>query len=152
MKDNALQNFVVFCQTSTCISHRYTFIPSLLNLPPISLSMPLLWVDTEPLFEFPEPYSKFLLDIYFMSTPFCSMICLHFLTTPPWKSIGDCDGSSILLTRKSVWMMTDHCWLWPNVFLLQLFVIILVYELEKVLETGLGHLIYLYLNVQYQKT
>ena len=29
----ALQNFV-FCQTSTWISHRYTYIPSLLNLPP----------------------------------------------------------------------------------------------------------------------
>ena len=34
----ALQNFVVFCQTSTWISHRYTYIPSLLNLPPISHS------------------------------------------------------------------------------------------------------------------
>ena len=31
----ALQNFVVFCQTSTWISHRYTYIPSLLNLPAI---------------------------------------------------------------------------------------------------------------------
>ena len=36
----ALQNFVVFCQTSTWISHRYTYIPSLLNLPPISLPIP----------------------------------------------------------------------------------------------------------------
>ena len=32
----ALQNFVVFCQTSTWISHKYTYTPSLLNLPPIS--------------------------------------------------------------------------------------------------------------------
>ena len=32
----ALQNFIVFCQTSIWISHRYTFIPSLLNLPPIT--------------------------------------------------------------------------------------------------------------------
>ena len=31
---NALQNFTVFCQTSTWISHRYTYIPTLLNLPP----------------------------------------------------------------------------------------------------------------------
>ena len=38
----ALQNFVVFCQTSTRISHRYTYIPSLLNFPPISLSIPAL--------------------------------------------------------------------------------------------------------------
>ena len=29
----ALQNFVVFCQTSTRISHRYTHVPSFLNLP-----------------------------------------------------------------------------------------------------------------------
>ena len=36
-----LQNFVVFCHTSTKISHRYTHVPSLLNLPSISpLSRP----------------------------------------------------------------------------------------------------------------
>ena len=38
----ALQNFVVFSQTSTWISHRYTYIPSLLNLPPTSLPIPSL--------------------------------------------------------------------------------------------------------------
>ena len=38
----ALQNFAVFCQTSTWISHRYTYIPSVLNLPPISLPIPPL--------------------------------------------------------------------------------------------------------------
>ena len=38
----ALQNVVVFCQTSAWISHRYTYIPSLLNLPPISLPIPPL--------------------------------------------------------------------------------------------------------------
>ena len=38
----ALQNFVVFCQPSTWISHRYTHVPSLLNCPPISLPIPLL--------------------------------------------------------------------------------------------------------------
>ena len=31
----ALQNFVVFCQTSTWISNRYTYVPSLLSLLPI---------------------------------------------------------------------------------------------------------------------
>ena len=31
----ALQNFVVFCHTSTRISHRYTHVPSLLDLHPI---------------------------------------------------------------------------------------------------------------------
>ena len=44
MKDNCFtQNCVVFCQTSTWISHRYTYVLSLLNLPPTSLSIPLLW-------------------------------------------------------------------------------------------------------------
>ena len=38
----ALQNFSVFCQASTWISHGYTYIPSLLKLPPISLSIPPL--------------------------------------------------------------------------------------------------------------
>ena len=38
----ALQNFAVFCQTSTWTSHRYTYIPSVLKLPPISLPIPLL--------------------------------------------------------------------------------------------------------------
>ena len=32
----ALQNFVVFCHTSARISHRYTHVPSLPNLSPIS--------------------------------------------------------------------------------------------------------------------
>ena len=36
----ALQNFVVFCQTSTWISHRYTYVHSLLNLPPVSRPTP----------------------------------------------------------------------------------------------------------------
>jgi len=39
----ALQNFVVFLSTSTSIRHRYTYIPSLLNLYPISLPIPLGW-------------------------------------------------------------------------------------------------------------
>ena len=38
----ALQNFAVFCQTSTWISHVYTYIPSPLNLPPISHPVPSL--------------------------------------------------------------------------------------------------------------
>ena len=38
----ALQNFVVFCQTSTWISHKCTYVPSLLNLPSISLPIPPL--------------------------------------------------------------------------------------------------------------
>ena len=76
----ALQNFV-FCQTSTWISHRYTYISSLLNLPRISLSIPFLQVDTEPLFEFPEPYSKFLLAIYITHGKVSFHVTLSILLT-----------------------------------------------------------------------
>ena len=58
----ALQNFVVFCHSSTRISHRYTHVPSLPDIPPISLPAPPV---AEPLSEFPESHSKFLLAIYF---------------------------------------------------------------------------------------
>ena len=37
LKDNCFIGFCCFCQTSTCIRHRYTDVPSLLNLPPIFL-------------------------------------------------------------------------------------------------------------------
>ena len=36
----ALQNFAIFSQTSTWISHGYTYISSLVNIPPISLPIP----------------------------------------------------------------------------------------------------------------
>ena len=36
----ALWNFVVFCQTSTWINHRYAYIPSLLNIPSPTPSHP----------------------------------------------------------------------------------------------------------------
>ena len=60
----ALQNFVIFCQTSTRVSHRYTPVPSLSNLPPISLTITPLDCY-RPLFEFPESCRKFPLAIYF---------------------------------------------------------------------------------------
>ena len=50
---------VVSNESALPISPRYTHVPSLLNLPPISRPIPLLSVDTEPLFEFAEPKSKF---------------------------------------------------------------------------------------------
>ena len=56
-----LHNFLVFCHTSTRVSHRYTHVPSLWDLPP----HPILQHVAEPLFEFPESYSKFPLAICF---------------------------------------------------------------------------------------
>ena len=38
----ALQSFVGFCHTSTWISHRYTYVPFFLKLPPISRPIPPL--------------------------------------------------------------------------------------------------------------
>ena len=49
-----LQYYIGFCHTSTWISHRCTYVPSLVNLPPTSHSIPPLEVVTEPPFEFPE--------------------------------------------------------------------------------------------------
>ena len=61
----ALQNFAVFCQTSTWISYRYTYIPPFwTSLPSPPHPIPLE-ADTEPLFGFPETYRKFPLAIYF---------------------------------------------------------------------------------------
>ena len=58
----ALQYCVGFCRTSTWVSHRYTYIPSLLNLPPTSHPILSLWAVTDPQF---ESYDKFPLAIYF---------------------------------------------------------------------------------------
>ena len=81
----ALWNFVVFCQTSTWISHRYPCIPSLLNLPPISLPISPLEVDAERLFEFPKPYSKFPLAIYFTygNVSFHVTLSIHLTLSSP---------------------------------------------------------------------
>ena len=55
----ALQYCVGFCHPSTWISHRYIYVPSLLNLPATSHCFQPLKVVTETWFRFPESYSKF---------------------------------------------------------------------------------------------
>ena len=61
-----LYNIVDFCHTSASISHRYTFVLSLLNLHPTSHPIPPLQVITEHWFELPESYGKCPLAIYFI--------------------------------------------------------------------------------------
>jgi len=61
----ALQCSVGFCHTSTWINHRYTYAPSLLNLPPTLQHILPLWVVTEHQLELPASYNKFPLAIYF---------------------------------------------------------------------------------------
>ena len=80
----ALQNFVVFCQTSTWISHRDTYIPSLLNLPPISSpSYPSRLIQSPCLS--PESYSKFPLPIYFAygNVSFHVTLSIHLTLSSP---------------------------------------------------------------------
>ena len=60
----ALQYCVGSCHTPTWISHRYTYVPSLLNLPPPSLSHPSRLSQSTGS-ELPTPYSKFPLAICF---------------------------------------------------------------------------------------
>ena len=74
----ALQYCVGFCHISAWISHRYTYVPSLLKtslcLPPIRNSRLLqsTWL------ELPVSYSEFPLAIYF-----CTWICICFNATLP---------------------------------------------------------------------
>ena len=41
-EDNCLKYFIGFYYIPTCISHRYMYVPSLLNLPPTSHLLPPL--------------------------------------------------------------------------------------------------------------
>ena len=129
-----LQTFVVFCQM--WISHRYTYIPSLFNLSPISLPIPPLYVDTELLLEFPEPHSKFPMAIYFtygnvsfhvtlaihltLSSHLSMSISLFYMSVSPllpckWvlqyhsSRIGTCAFSSVQYSRS---VMSNS--LWPH--------------------------------------
>ena len=112
----ALQNFVVFCQISTWISHRYTYVPSLLHLPPISLPIPPLLVVTEPLFEFPEPYSKFSLAVYFTRgiVSFHVTVSIHLTlssTHHPLPTARPCVHESVLCVYFSIAdRQTLYCW------------------------------------------
>ena len=54
----ALQYHIDFCHISTWISHRYTYVPSLLNPTPISLPIPPLLVVTEHWVELPVSHRK----------------------------------------------------------------------------------------------
>ena len=60
-----LQYCIGFCHTSTWISHRYTYVPSLLKLSATSHPFLPLLVVAEPQFEFLELCSKIPSAIYF---------------------------------------------------------------------------------------
>ena len=81
----ALQNCVGFCQTSTWNSHKYTYTPFLLNLPPISLPTPPLQVVIEPWFDFPESFC-----IFYHSLAIISQISTITVFPSPWIYLFAC--------------------------------------------------------------
>ena len=60
-----LQCCISFCHMSTWISHRYTYVSSLLNLPPTSHHIPSFQVVTEYQVKLLASYSKFPMAVYF---------------------------------------------------------------------------------------
>ena len=83
----ALQYCLDFCQASTWINHRCTYVPSLLNLSLTFHPFPPLSVITEPQLEFLEPYSKFPLALYshmlvYRLHPFLSIHLILSLFSP----------------------------------------------------------------------
>ena len=69
LKDNCFTDFALFSQTSTWISHRYTYIPSCLKLFPISLPIP-------PFRLIQRPCLSFLSHIEYS----CRLSILHMVT------------------------------------------------------------------------
>ena len=95
---SALQNFVIFFHTSTRLSHSYTRVPSLSELPPISLPTPAFSLSQSPYLSslFPPPLFWVLLQIpigYLVYTWCCKFLLLCPYTFPslsssPTLSIG----------------------------------------------------------------
>ena len=101
----AFQNFVVFCHTSTRISHRYTHVLFFPNLPPTPIwSHPTLQPVTEPLFEFSESHSRFPLAIYFTygTVNFHVTLSIHLTSLFPSPHVHSLFSMSVspLLSRK----------------------------------------------------
>ena len=83
----ALQYCVGFCHTSTWISHRYIYVPSLLKLAPTSHPIPPLQIVTEYWFEHP----KSPLAIYFTYKCFLATLSIR-----PSLSFPLCIHKSVL--------------------------------------------------------
>ena len=85
LKDNCFTEFAVSCQTWKWISHRHTYIT--LPFEPLFclIHHPTPHDNTDPLFHFPEPNSKFPLDIYFTygSIRFLVTLSIHLTLSSP---------------------------------------------------------------------
>ena len=85
LKIMALQNFVVFCQTSTWISRDDEYIHEYIHPCPCEPSSHLPSHLTPRLSEFPEPYSKFSLAIYHIygNVSFHVTLSIHLILSSP---------------------------------------------------------------------
>ena len=84
----ALQNSVVFCQPSTWNSRRYTYIPSCLNLPPISRPSHLSRLIQSSCLSFLShtANSRWLSILHMVS--FHVTLCIHLTLSPLPMSIN----------------------------------------------------------------
>ena len=76
----ALQNFVLFCHTSTRISHRYTHVSSLLKLPPLC---PVL-TELNSLLDLSLVNSPFWRKVYLGLLPIFWLSCLFWWYQASW--------------------------------------------------------------------
>ena len=88
LKDSCFTEFCHFLSNLN-MNQPQVYICSLpFEPPPISLPIPPLQVDTEPLFELPEPYSKFPLAIYFTygNVSLHVTLSIHLILSSPLPS------------------------------------------------------------------
>ena len=78
----ALQCCVCFCHTTTWISHMYTYVLPLLNLPPTTAPIPPLKIVLEHQVELAVLYSSFPLTFYF------TMLLSQFVPPSPSCSVS----------------------------------------------------------------
>ena len=110
----ALQHCVGFCCVSAWISHRYTYVPSLLNLPSTSLPTP-------PASQGPEllaSHSKFSLALYFTySGVYVSMLLSQVVPPSPSSTVSTSlffmSATSLLPSDKGflIWLWEVILWL-----------------------------------------
>ena len=87
----ALLNFVGFCQISTWLSHRYAYVPSVLNLPPASHPSHHCRWSQSPSWSSPNHTANFPLAVYFTQGNVYARNALFIL--PPWSTefIPECE-------------------------------------------------------------
>ena len=108
-----LQYCAGFCHISTWISRRYTYVPSLLNLPPVSHPIPSLQVVTEHWAELPVSHSRFPLALYFTYGVY--MLPCYSVNSPHPPLPTPCPQVCSWSLRWNAF--SNAVWFWCSVFL-----------------------------------